>query len=312
MNNISQDQLQKLQLDRLAAQRQLYTKAKGVQVIQIIIAVPCVIIWSLLIRWIPNLKVYGAFWGIAVTLFDIYCLSPWVHSLLQKAAKIQELFDCDVLQLDWQDLKVGHHPDEETIVKYSSQFKRTDPECLTLRDWYPSNVGKLPTYLARILCQRINCWWDGNLRRRYALYIVILVAILTMVVFLIGVIGGFTIEKFILAILAPLMPLLVLGMRQYREHNNAAATSDHLKKYSEDLWQKALLCEATVEEFTLKSRCLQCEIYDLRRKNPLIFDWIYQRLRGDYQEQMNKAVDNFVTKALQSLSKDKHAGQIVN
>ncbi|MBV9154804.1 MAG: hypothetical protein JO097_00970 [Acidobacteriaceae bacterium] len=46
VNSIAQTQLEPKQLDRLAAQRELYSKAKRVQTWQIVLSVPCVIAWS--------------------------------------------------------------------------------------------------------------------------------------------------------------------------------------------------------------------------------------------------------------------------
>lgn len=37
-----------------------------------------------------------------------------------------------------------------------------------LKDWYPKEVAALALPLARLVCQRANCWWDANLRRKYA------------------------------------------------------------------------------------------------------------------------------------------------
>jgi hypothetical protein len=266
-----------------------------------ILAVPFVVVWSLLVLWIPELKVYAACWGIAVTLVDIFLFTPWQRSLKKKAAKIQELFDCNVLQLDWQDLKLGRRPDAETIVAYSSKFKRADPECLTVRDWYPVGVGKLPIQLARIVCQRANCWWDAELRRRYAVCVIISILVLTVIVFLIGLIGGLTPEKFFLVVIAPLMPAFTLGMRQYNEHNEAAAALDRLKEHAEDLWNKAISGEVTSEELARGSRNLQDEIYDHRRRSSLIFDWIYRRLRRAHEEQMNKGAEVLIDEALRRL-----------
>lgn len=76
MNNISQYQLQKQQLNRLSAQRQLYTDVKTIMVIQVIIAVPAVIIWYFSVMVFPELRVYAALWGIFAALIDILLLNP--------------------------------------------------------------------------------------------------------------------------------------------------------------------------------------------------------------------------------------------
>ncbi|WP_442948162.1 S-4TM family putative pore-forming effector [Nostoc sp.] len=49
-----------------------------------------------------------------------------------------------------------------------------------------------------------------------------------LIVFLIGLIRGLTLEKFLLAVLALLKPAFVFGLRQYIEHNEAANRLDKL------------------------------------------------------------------------------------
>lgn len=301
MNSIPQDQLTERQLDRLAAQRQLYSDAKKIQAVQMTLSVPAAIVWSVLIVFLPELKPGAAAWGVAVTLIDQFLLTPWQRSIRDKAAKVQELFDCDVLQLEWRELKVGRRPDAEAIMESSSKFKCKDPECSTLRDWYPPGVGVLPMHLARLVCQRCNCWWDAKLRRRYAAYMVGLAVALTALVFTLGLVGGLTVSKFFLAVLAPLMPVYTLVMRQYGEHKQSAAALDRLKEHAEKLWDRALAGSLTPEALAVESRSLQDEIYERRRSSPLIFDWVYRRLRDSQEEQMNKGAGELVEQARTSL-----------
>lgn len=278
MNTIQQQQITQKQLERLAGQRQLYSEAKRIQGIQMMLAGPFVALWSLVVVWEPQLRVYSALWGIFVTLLDTFLFSRQQRSLKQQAAKIQELFDCDVLHISWSDVKVGHRPDAEAIMEAASDFKRHNPDLSMLKNWYPAAVDKLPIHLGRLICQRSNCWWDFRLRRRYITYVTVSVVILTVFVVLAGFIGGMTLEKFTLAILAPLMPAFVLAMRQYNEHKEYMESSDRLKEYIEKLWSNAIESKVTPEELTIESRALQDEIYDRRRRSPLIFDWVYQRL----------------------------------
>ncbi len=300
MNTIPQDQLAQQQLDRLAAQRQLYSDAKRIQAVQMFLAVPAVIALSFLGLWKPQLQVYGAFWGIAVALVDISFLTPWQRSLREQAAKIQEAFDCDVLQLDWPGLKAGQRPDVETITGAAKRYKRIDSDYSTLRPWYPVEVGRLPLHLARLVCQRANCWWDAELRRQYARWVIVTVCLVVVLVFLLGLVGGLTLERLVLAVLAPLLPALLLGLRQYQEHNESAAAVDRLKEHAETLWNQAIAGKLTADELARESRKLQDEIYDHRRRSALIFDWMYKRLRSDHEERMNKSANALVDEALKS------------
>ncbi len=303
MNTIPEDQLQQKQLDRLAAQRQLYSDAKRVQAIQIILVIPAVVIWAILVARYPGLQVYAASWGIGLALLDVLVFARVQRYFKERAAKIQELFDCDVLRLEWSVLKAGRRPDAETILEASSRYGNLNNSDATLQDWYPREVGKLPIHLARIICQRINCWWDAQLRQRYAVWVLTVGMLLGICVLLVGLIGGLTLEKFVLAVLAPLLPAAVLGIRQIDENLERAKVAYRLKQYSEDLWEKAISGGEAPEELAAKSRNLQDAIYDNRRFSPLIFDWIYQRLRTRQEEQANKGAKDLVEQAQKALAK---------
>lgn len=297
MNTLPEEQLQQKQLDRLAAQRQIYSDAKVVQAVQIILSVPVVIVWAILIALWPGLQVYAACWGIGLSLLDIVALNRLQVHLKERAAKVQELFDCDVLKLEWSNLKAGRKPDAEAIVQSAKKFRQLNTGDSVLRDWYPTVVGKLPIHLARILCQRLNCWWDAQLRTRYAIGVLIVDGVLIVSVFLVGLIGGLTLEKFVLAVLAPLLPAVVLGIRMFDQNLQRARVADRLKEYSEDLWGDAISGRNIPEELTIESRRLQDAIYDNRRMSPLVFDWVYRHLRTRHEEQANKGAGALIEEA---------------
>jgi hypothetical protein len=302
MNKIPETQLEPIQLKRLAAQRQLYSDAKFILAVQINLSVlgPPVLAFLVAYRFLP--AVWAAIFGITLTclflLFDSH-----QKSLKEKAAKIQELFDCKVLELKWRELMVDSRLETEIVEQYALKYKSKGHDYNELQNWYPIDVGQLPLHLGRIICQRANCWWDAQLRRRYAKWVVgSVLIILTAVVTCLGVIGGLTFEKVILAVVNPLMPAFVLGRRQYKVHTESAMRLDKLKRYAEGLWDKAVK-GATPEELTCNSRDLQDEIYHHRRTNSPVFDWLYNLLKNKDEELMNKTANELVNEALESLQK---------
>ncbi len=294
MNSITQEQLQPKQLDRLAAQRQIYSDAKRIQIINMILSVPAVIAWSILVVIFPNLKIWSAFWGVTVTLLGFIVFNPHQKRLQEKAAKIQQLFDSEVLQLSWSELNSGKRPEPELIFQKSRKYKRNHSDYSKLKDWYPVGVSQLPVHLGRLVCQRTNCWWDAQLRRRYAYYIQLITIGLSIFVFLIGFINGLTLEKFFLAVFFPLTPLLYFGINQYRDNNEAASRLDRLKEEAENYWRQAINQRLIPQELTQLSYKLQNSIYDNRCRNPLIFDWIYNHIRDENEEEMNQGAEALI------------------
>ena len=317
-NKIPETQLDPTQLKRLAAQRQLYSDAKVLHAIQIGLGVLVPPILVVLVAFFLLPPVYATSCGVIVALLNTLWVPSRQQSLKQKAARVQELFDCDVLELPWRGLMTGPPLEMETVEKYSLKYKRKynkrKTKCKTdddsepekwyskLENWYSTDVGKLPLHLGRIICQRSNCQWDAELRRRYARWVLVILLVLIALTVFWGLIGNFTLAKFILAGVGPLTPAFALGIREYKEHNKYAAQLDKLKEYVESLWNKAL-SGADPDELARDSRELQDEIYNHRRTSPLIFDWLYRHLRREDEELMNKAANELVTEALKSLEK---------
>jgi fatty acid desaturase len=284
MNNICQQQNTERGLELLAAQRQLYSDAKRIQIISVVIGGPVVIAWSVLGAVFPPFLVYAASWGITATFLDLLVFSRLQKSVQEKAAKIQQIFDCEVLQFDWAKLNCGIRINPETIVDASNKYKRKNSTYSALQDWYPISVCQLPIYQARIICQRSNIWWDANLRRRYSNWIIIILILLTTIVFLISLVGGLGLEKFLVAVIAPLTPAFVLGLRQYTEHHEAAARLDRLQENAGNLLDKIINKKLTEQDIERESYSLQVEIYENRRRSPSILDWFYSLLRRKHEE----------------------------
>jgi hypothetical protein len=300
MNNIPQEQNSQRILELLAAQRQLYSDAKNLQLISVIVSVPIVIAWSVLVALFPSLAVYAALWGIIATFLELLVFSRLQKSTQEKAAKIQQMFDCEVLQFNWASLNCGVRVEPETIINASNRYKRKNINFTKIQNWYPISVGQLPIQQARIICQRSNVWWDAQLRRRYSKWIIIILVSLTIIVLPIGLIGGLTLEKFLLAVLVPLIPAFVFGLRQYTEHNEAATRLDRLRENAEVLVQEVISGRYTPQDLERESYSLQTQIYDNRRRSPLILDWLYSRLRNKDEEQMNKGAESLVQELTQN------------
>lgn len=302
MNNISKKQVLENQLERLAAQRQLYSDSKMVLALHIVLSVPIVILLSLLASIFPVIKAYVALWGIIIAFLDIILFTPLEESLQQKAAKIQELFDCDILEIEWNKTKVGNYPDPELVIYAAKKYQNKNKSYSDLINWYPPSVENLPLHLARLVCQRANCWWDADLRRRFANYLILLLLFMSIVITLLGLVGGFTLDNFILAVITPLLPSVLLGARQYSKHRKASLLLDRLKVEVNNYWEKGLSGKLTLGELDVLSRNLQNEIYENRSKNPLIFDWIFKLLRRNHEDEMNKGADVLVKEALSKLN----------
>lgn len=288
-----------VQIQRLGAQRQLYATAKLILCFQIFLSVPVVIVLAILVVAYPDAKGFAALYGFLASLSDVLLFSPWQKSIREDAARIQEQFDCEVLGIPWNDLKAGKKPDSELVRAQADKYQKWASEMPSVSDWYGCEVGELPIHIGRIACQRSNCWWDATQRRMYASWILGFVIVISVVVLLISTRSGSSIEDFVVRVLCPLFPLLLLGIRQFVDHKEAARRGEKLKEYAGKVWADALGGKPE-QQLTQMARGLQDEIFDHRMRSPLIFDAIYKRLQSSYESQMNHGISFLVSEAKQN------------
>jgi hypothetical protein len=301
-NTISQDQNTSRQLERLAAQRYLYSTAKRLLTGQLFLDLVSPIVLAIIVALFPDFGIYGALIALLILVSDFY-LESLQSSNREQAAGVQELFDCELLDLQCHDLIARNIPDTIEIMEAAEKYKRSDPTYKALKDWYSPEVDALPLYLARLICQRINCLWDVQLRQKYLQWVGAIFFILCVIVITVALIRGLTVGNFLLVVVAPLLPALGWIIRELRGQNEAIRRKDALKRYAEELWMDAIKKHVAVEEVERKSRVLQDQIYSNRCNNPLILDAFYKRLLPKDEAKMNRSAKELAEEALQSLSK---------
>lgn len=297
---IAVEQNTPVQLQRLGAQRQLYATAKCILVAQIVLSGPIAVASAFWAKTVPSTEGFVALWGIFVLLCDTFWLSRWLQNRRKDAVLIQESFDCEVLGLRWNEIKSGDRPDAELVKEQSDKYSKVAGRMPPLQDWYSPSVAGLPLYIGRLVCQRSNCWWDGKLRRRYAVLVVAILASICAIVLIVSLGQNYKLEDFLLKVIAPLAPALGLGYRQISEQMSAATRLDDLKLHCQAVWDAAL---SGVDEqvITARSRDLQNEIFESRRSSPLVFDCVFNWLRWSFEGQMSYAADALVAEANQRL-----------
>lgn len=301
-NIISVEQNSQRQILRIAAASTVYSRAKQVLAFQVVLTVLGGFAWSIAVARFPEAKVWASFYSFTVALVDALVLERIQSELRKQGAKIQELFDCELLHLPWRRLTAGDPPDPEVIAERGNRYIRKNPDLSRIKDWYPPSVSMVPLPLARLICQRSNAWWDASLRRRYGVGLQVLLWLLGVFVFALAIRAGMSLENFVLAVLAPLTPAILWGVREIRKQTSTTEALGKLKGHIEQQWNAALNSTVKGEGLDRTSVEIQNEIFHLRSGSPFIFNWVNQLLRDRQQKTMNEAADEFVAQALSKIS----------
>jgi hypothetical protein len=229
--------------------------------------------------------------GLALFALDYCWLEPGQKVLKTLGAKMQERFDCTVLDLPWRADRHGAEPTPEEIVRWS----RKHPSTAGLRDWYSPVVGRLPLDLARVACQRASGVWNASMRRRYADALVAVAVGVALLLVALAYGTGRSVEGLLTA-LATLLPLGRWTLREQKSQRESAGKSERVRDRATRLWRRLLDGDgdADVEEVRRDARELQNDVYDQRKGDQQLFAFVYRRFRDRDEEEMQVAAEALV------------------
>ena len=200
-----------------------------------------------------------------------------------RAANVQERFDCDLLQLKWNEA-LEEQPEETIIKQVVERFQGSrdwQQASSSLRDWYENpHIATEPLAKARIACQVENIGYSHRQQRWWALMLVSAVLVLFIVLLFVGMSFTWTITQLFQGPVPLFAPLMIGAMQNGIQHFEAAGKWDRLSRVAQVLWHDAQ--GGYVDEMALaqRARALQDEIYHMRRDYLPVPDWWYKLLRS--------------------------------
>lgn len=238
--------------------------------------------------------------GLIFTIIDIWFINPQIDIIKEKAAKIQEDFDTNVLSLSWNDIKIDH-VDHEEIILNGEKYKKKEPDFESLKIWYDEPVNEPPIHVARIIAQRTNCWWDNTLRDSFILGLKIVSLSILALLIIITIYESVCSKELVLGVTTLIYGLFsflyyyVFVIRQIKENEHSKSKINRLELKIENIWDTIEIFDD--DELTRLSRQIQDEIYDHRKSTPIVFDWFYLLKKEEQQSSSaffsQKMVDDY-------------------
>jgi len=297
-NRIGLEQNSDQQMLRLCAASAVYARGKQILGLQATLTVLGGFASPIAVASFPHFRVWAAFYAFAVALLDALVLESLQSEQRQTGARIQELFDCDLFRLPWRRLVAGEKPTPEIVTEKGCRYKQQHKDLSQLVDWYSPAVSRLSLPLARLVCQRTNAWWDFTLRKRYCTSLKAILWVLIIFVFAFGIHRGMTMDVFVLAVVAPLTPAILWGVREIRKNSSAGDDLLKLQTHIDGLWHDTLTGTLKDNDLEEQSILVQNQIFQSRSKNPFVFNWVYRLLRGAKEKTMHQVSAQLVEQAL--------------
>lgn len=259
----------------LAAQRQLYSEEKQLLFLQVTLALGVSLIAFAIVCILPQYTSQANAVAVLVALIDCFLIQYLLGGKKQNAAKVQELFDCNLLQLNWN---AGQKPPPELYIKAADRHPTSKKA--RLQDWYLGRLSELPFPAARIVCQMTNVSYDTAVRTQYTIFLGFALGILIIASLLIGVCCSTPVDKLLSYMLLPFLPGISFIGLQIKEHLQAIAKLKSLREEADRVWS---LCKETSpedESLTIASRQLQDKIFENRSGSATVFDVVYKVCRA--------------------------------
>jgi len=235
----------------------------------------------------PTITVLGFAWALLV----VVVIDGAIKREALRAAVIQEAFDTRLYRMDWNPACVGPPVTEEDLHQLIRQFRKRRDREDRIRDWYPDTTGVHWPYDV-FLCQQTNLSWDARLRRRYAIFLLVMVVGWTVLGAVVAIAAGLTVVQALLRWYVPSLAALRLGLETRRTQQDVAAERERLLKLIRAELDRATPGPIGSDEqarLLTFSRGVQDGIFTTRRQVARVPGWFYERFRAGDEEDMHQA-----------------------
>lgn len=299
MSQLFAKQSEEYNVQRQMAIRRLYSKAKFINSINFILSAVIPVILTILAIIFKNngivtgqkIAPYFGYYGIAILVFTLLT-GGLVTQIKKKAATIQEMYDCDLYDLAWNELKCGTKiPREEVFRSARFYIKRPNKRSL-FTPWYIHKDYPLPDLVLALMCQSENIGWDLSQRRIMKRFIwgVLCFSFISLLFY--GVYSDIRVADFLYYIVF-LLPLFRHFILQLSETSRTILRSERVKGFIEkklnELKDKQVAGEVTLAE---NIRMIQDEIYNHRLMSSPVPDCLHGWFRNFNEELAQDTFDD--------------------
>lgn len=289
MNTIKASQELPENMKFLKAQRVIYANAKKIYRWQLTITIIVVIILNFLKLFQKeitkiDLAPYIALVSVTVTLVDLLFLTNYLSKYKTNGAKAQELFDCHIYNIEWNETNTGDKPENWIIEEAEKKYIHNPKAPLT--NWYHIDLDGLSQEEAIIRCQETNLEYDRKLRYHFKNDCTITCLIVVIGSFTVATIINASLQGYLTNFIAPTLPLIVILIKLILDNNKAVKSLEEVRKAA----RKLRIAGSTPSMQQLRQ--VQDKLYNSRKDSVLIPENYYQYRRLKLEESTKSNVAN--------------------
>lgn len=292
-NNIVELQNRPENIKMLKAMRHLYSKVGNLTMYYFIFCVFAPIVISFTKPFIGSEDYQVLFHSmVAYNLLSLIA-GLWLECKIKKervlAAKIQQQFDCNVFELQWNKYTFGAQPSLEDI---NSNVKSSNDEDFI--NWYDREVDTVDRMLAVIICQRINLTYDVALRKKFLSYITLVCSIIFVAIMVVAFCENEGLRTTIVFVAVPLIPIIRWFFSTRKANCDNMEKCEKIKKIIDDYLEIYRNNGIVFKDIDLCE--IQNCIYEHRKTTFKIPDFIYNKMRSKQEEATHITVGELITR----------------
>ena len=281
MNDIKTNQKLPQNMLLLKAQRVIYANAKKIYRWQLTITIIVVVILNfvkLIQKDITDIDLtpYIALVSVSITLIDLLFLSGYLSKFKTNGAKVQELFDCRVYNMGWNETNSGDTPENWVIEEAEKKYVHNPKAPLT--NWYHIDLDGLNHEEAILRCQETNLEYDRKLRYHFKNDCIIICLVVVVSSFIIATIVNASLQGYLTNFIAPTLPLIVILIKLILDNQKAVKSLEEVRKAARKLRNAGDIPSMN------QLRQVQDKLYCSRKDSTLIPENYYQYRRPKLEQ----------------------------
>jgi len=287
MNNINTIQNSQENIQKLAAQRLLYSKSKKIRLLKFILTVSFTVILNIFSILQHDKNLSDSLYIILgfVSMLIQFIPFDFIANKKQKlAASIQQEFDHTLYAFDKNIIKsITQFEIDKAIAKYYTIYKKAH-NIEELKDWYPNIDVNLSSEVSFFRCQKTNSAWESDIRGKYNIFLIILGSIILLALFAVSFAFNYDFRKTIKYIFIPTISLIVFIVMSIYHNIKCLRLLKEDYKIISDI---ETILETHSNDAILVGKlinALQQDIYEYRQIVLFIPDFFYRWQKKDEEE----------------------------
>lgn len=291
MNTLYSSQSTPENMCLLYAQAHLYNRIKLFSSVNFVLSIVLPVLLSLTAVILKSrfgvpqeiLSAYMGLYGLIVLTVNI-ALSSYISSERKKAATIQEMYDCNVLRIKWNDLRVGKKIPRDTIFRAARYYLDRPAKAKSRfgsEGWYINKSYDAPQCVMALLCHGKNFGWDRSLRDRLNVLYIWGISVSVFSLLLYGIMMKATLNDALFYVVFTL-PLIRYILLQFFDNRKSRDRIEKVKDYiDKEISDIKIAGRVNDDELNYKLRSIQDEVFSHRATSPPTPNFIHLRMKKD-------------------------------